>query len=1079
MNKTTKAFSPSVNITRDSEKEFNYIVTPNSKEIYKQIVSQFDSGVHSFSIIGSYGTGKSSFLVALKKNLIDRKNIFEPLNGELTHAKAFKFDMLVGRHDSLVKDVALYFGLHESASDKDVLHEIKKRHDDYQKKDTYWFLVIDEFGKYLEYAAKHNPEGELYFIQQLAEFANEQEKNMFLISTLHQAFDSYAFGLEQQQRKEWDKVKGRLKELAFNEPVEQLLFIASEHLKDRKNTTALESVNSLLSTISDAQVFPLKNKLDENLSENLYPLDPISGATLTLALQSYGQNERSLFSFLNSDDERGINNFKSTGNRFYAVAEVYDYLIYNHHSFLSSKFNPHYIQWNAIKNSLERTEATSAFFNSINDYLAIVKTIGLLNIFAASSARINDSFLTSYLAKTSHISEVQSLLSDLVKKKIIRFREFKSQYVLYDGTDFDIELEMHNASQKVELVKDVVPYVKQYFSSPYIAAKEAFYRTGTPRYFKFEISEVPFDKDVEQPDDGIINLVFGSSTNDVVSVSKENNAPVFYGLFQNVEAIRLELFEIHKIDYLLKHIESDKVAEKELRTLRASHQLKLDQLILSSIYSSTSDIVWIYKGEKIPISSQRSFNQYLSHIINDIYFEAPVYKNELINKNKVSPAVYRPRKELLRLLMENRYLKDLGFDPTLFPAEKTIYLSLLQNTGIHREESGIWDFYAPPEHSGLKPLWEASERFFESSKSGRKPLTDLIHELQQAPIGLKTGLIELWIPLYVIIKSNDCALYYEDAYVPDINYDVINLVFRNSKLFEIKAFNIDKNKRELFNKYRVFQNLPSEDGFSNKAFVETIRPFLLSFNKLNEYGRNTNKISEEARKLRDAIKTATDPEKAFFDTFPQALGYSNLESLKDDKSVSTFIKELDTALEEIEQSYNRLLTSIENEVLKALEIDATISFKEYLPQIHAKFSNIKEYRLADYQKKLLNRLLSPLNDREKWLNAIGIAFIDKPLPKLKDQEEEKLFYNLETRLHELESLSEIGKEQVDEKKEEAYQFELIPLGRKAVKKNIKISKKQLVDQKDELETLRKQLKGNKKKKIVLLLTLLEELTNNE
>jgi len=173
------------------------------------------------------------------------------------------------------------------------------------------------------------------------------------------------------------------------------------------------------------------------------------------------------------------------------------------------------------------------------------------------------------------------------------------------------------------------------------------------------------------------------------------------------------------------------------------------------------------------------------------------------------------------------------------------------------------------------------------------------------------------------------------------------------------------------------------------------------------------------------------------------------------------------------------LSSIEIEVLKALEIDASLSFDEYLPQIHAKFSNIKEYRLADYQKKLLNRLLYPLNDREKWLNAIGIAFIDKPLPKLKDQEEEKLFYNLETRLHELESLSEIGKEEIDEKKEEAYLFELIHLGRKAVKKNIKISKKQLVDQKDELDRLRKQLKGNKKKKIALLLTLLEELTNNE
>ena len=86
---------------------------------------------------------------------------------------------------------------------------------------------------------------------------------------------------------------------------------------------------------------------------------------------------------------------------------------------MSSKYNPHYVQWNAIKNSLERVEATAAFFESINDYLAIVKTIGLLNIFAASSARIDNAFLINYLSKTSLISNAKSLLSDLVKKKII------------------------------------------------------------------------------------------------------------------------------------------------------------------------------------------------------------------------------------------------------------------------------------------------------------------------------------------------------------------------------------------------------------------------------------------------------------------------------------------------------------------------------------------------------------------------------------------------------------------------------------------------------------------------------------
>ena len=86
-------------------------------------------------------------------------------------------------------------------------------------------LVIDEFGKFLEYASQHSPEKELYFIQQLSEFANNPDHNIILLTTVHQNFDAYAFALSNAQKQEWTKVKGRFREITFNEPVEQLLFL--------------------------------------------------------------------------------------------------------------------------------------------------------------------------------------------------------------------------------------------------------------------------------------------------------------------------------------------------------------------------------------------------------------------------------------------------------------------------------------------------------------------------------------------------------------------------------------------------------------------------------------------------------------------------------------------------------------------------------------------------------------------------------------------------------------------------------------------------------------------------------------
>ena len=55
------SFSPSVNIIRDAKKDLSYIVTPNAEQVALQITNAFKKGVHAFTLIGSYGTGKSSF----------------------------------------------------------------------------------------------------------------------------------------------------------------------------------------------------------------------------------------------------------------------------------------------------------------------------------------------------------------------------------------------------------------------------------------------------------------------------------------------------------------------------------------------------------------------------------------------------------------------------------------------------------------------------------------------------------------------------------------------------------------------------------------------------------------------------------------------------------------------------------------------------------------------------------------------------------------------------------------------------------------------------------------------------------
>jgi hypothetical protein len=1069
----SKNFNPSVNIERDLDKDFDYVVTPNSKQIYNQLVQNLDSGIHSFTIIGSYGTGKSSFLVALRKNLIGDTLYFEPLNGEFRNVNGFEFDYVVGKYGSLIDELGNFFDLENGANEKEILKRIDKKHKKLKKEGKFWFIVIDEFGKHLEFAAKENPEKELYFIQLLSEYVNDNEKNICFVTTLHQAFDSYAHGLDLQQRKEWDKVRGRLKELTFNEPVEQLLYIASEFLKDEKADWKKLRIEELLKTIDLTRSFPLKNDLTLELSMSLYPLDPLSGGILSLALQKYGQNERSLFTFLQSEEFLGINNYDRTTNPYFNLHCVYDYLIHNHHTFLSSKYNPHYVQWNALKKSLERIE--SGFDEDVNTLKKITKVIGLLNIFANEGAVVDKEFLKSYSEISIGIENAAELIERLEKKQIIRFRSYKKQFVLFEGTDFDIEHELYQASSKIDSVKDVVTPLRNFFKFPFLPAKRVYYETGTPRFFEFVLTEKPIKKGPEQPIDGIINLVFNSDFAKVKVESREIDLPILYGVFSNTTDIENQIFLIEKTKYVIKQVQSDPVAKRELKQLEYSQTEELKQMVLENVYESRGEIKWAYNGEKIEIVDSKSLNNELSNIAQKSYSKTPLFSNELINKGRVSPAIYRPRKTLLQKLVEDVHLKDLGFDSETFPPEKTIYLSLLQQTGIHKKMGDKWGLGAPDEGKGFDELWNACEEFFENTKSGKKPLTDLIHLLKSPPFGLKTGFLELWIPIYLIIKDNDYALFQEEAYIPELSYDIINLVLRDSRLFEIKAYHISDVKKKIFSKYREYHNQDEDTGFSNVSFVETIRPFLLVYNGLNEYGRNTSKISQSAQKLRGSIKTATEPERAFFEDFPLALGYTNLESLQSEKILKQYVHDLDKAIDEIKHSYDALIDRIENCLLETLDFKGNVAFKEYQSRIKSRYDSIKTYKLTPYQKKLIDRLNSPLADREKWLSSIAFAILDKPLTKIEDEEEPLLLDKLSTRLEELDNLVELSSLEFDPDKQDAYRLKIQTLNKESLDINVIADKDKLEKASTRMSKIKKLLTDDKETNMAVLLKLLDEM----
>ena len=350
-------YSPSINIVRDSDFEFNYIATPNAGHTFTSILNDILTGTKAHVLIGAYGTGKSSFLLAFKQTLEKQYTHFKGYSKLLNSIPAYQFISIVGEYGSLESVFAKRYELGKNYKTSDLIKSIDKEYRALKKKGIGLAFLIDEFGKFLEYAIKHNTESELYLIQLLSEWVNDTSIDALFITTLHQDFSTYGQELSKVKRDEWNKVKGRLRDIPFNEPVEQLLYLAAERIDQKFPQKKIDkNFDKLFETISVAKAFPLKDYFDKDLAKKLFPFDILSAAIMAMSLQRYGQNERSLFSFIESNDHLGINAFDATKTNFFAAPHVYDYLIYSYYNFLSTKVNPNYQQWSNIRASIEKID---------------------------------------------------------------------------------------------------------------------------------------------------------------------------------------------------------------------------------------------------------------------------------------------------------------------------------------------------------------------------------------------------------------------------------------------------------------------------------------------------------------------------------------------------------------------------------------------------------------------------------------------------------------------------------------------------------------------------------------------------
>lgn len=181
------------------------------------------------------------------------------------------------------------------------------------------------------------------------------------------------------------------------------------------------------------------------------------------------------------------------------------------------------------------------------------------------------------------------------------------------------------------------------------------------------------------------------------------------------------------------------------------------------------------------------------------------------------------------------------------------------------------------------PLWKCCMDFLNRHSKSNAKSVNLRPYCQNRHTVSNKALLNVGFRPSLIIKKDDFALYSGDSYVPFINKkDVLDLLYRNPNGLSVKSFSVEALSGVSTSIVRV--NLDKSE-LNGNTFIETIRRSSF-YRQLNIYAQTTKDISSEAKKFRDVIAQATDPETTFFEHLPEALGFREVVLTQNPKQLT-------------------------------------------------------------------------------------------------------------------------------------------------------------------------------------------------
>ena len=929
-----------------------------------------DTEQGAFTWTGPYGGGKSSFAVALaclfgapKAVREQAASVFgEPAISALKSALPYfpsRWDVLplVTERRSISVQLAEALSLPANAKGSDILGEIERL-----TKERGLLLIMDELGRGLEAAA--GGEGDLHLLQDIAELAARSQGRLIFLGILHQAFEEYAERLGRKARDSWAKIQGRFVDISISVSLEETVELIGEALGHERAVRkviplAEECVEQLRPARKKTEAKRMAGKLARTA-----PLHPMTACLVgPLSRRRFGQNQRSVFSFLSSAEPFGLQDAltKEAAEGLYPPYLLWNYLQANFEAAILS--SPDGRRWALAHDVFERCVARGA--SELEQQ--VLKTIAIFELLKDRSGLTANLTTIALALNESDRADVEAALASLEQQSEIIFRKHVGIYVLYAGSDFDVEARLQEMLSEpnevdlnlVRLLADLQPML----------AKRHHEQTGALRWFEMSIDPVSELKDFIPPEyaqDITGRIIFalpmqGESRSETVeacarAARAQTHFPVIVGY--HADAIRLlelarELAALDGLESKFPELRGDPIARREIDARSTEVRQKLEGIL----HGLVDECSWFVRNRKSVRLTKRLLNEQLSDLADAVFQDGPHIRNELLNCSEPSSNAVSARTKLMKRMAMRGADDDLGFDGKNYPAERGLYISLLKETGIHVKGR----YRAPDETNTLHPLWVVADMLL-SAKQGVVSADTIIQAWGANPIGLKAGLGPIFLSAYILSRRDRVAVYGEGIFQASYNELCVEFLARDTGDIALRQVEMEGFVGDTL---ATLGELLKIEGTSEPLLVA--RAIIGEFDALVPWTSRTQTLSPKTLKVREILKRASDPNRLLFDDLP-GLTEPRRDGSFDPNATAVLLRD---ALAEMRAAYPKVLEDLKALLLR--ELDVRGQDKDAYQDLRDRADNIRHIGGDLRLEAFVGRLTQFHGTREDMEGLAGVA----------------------------------------------------------------------------------------------------------